>query len=751
MNKTVSSSASTTVGFVEALSERYLNYALATITDRSFPDVRDGMKPVHRRLLYAMRQLGLSPTSSPKKSARVVGDVIGQYHPHGDVAVYEALVRMAQDFSLRYPLIVGQGNFGTTDGDAPAAMRYTEAKLSAVALLLLDGLDENAVDFRTTYDESGREPVVLPGGFPHLLANGASGIAVGMATNIPPHNVAELCAAMRAMIEDPEMKDAALLKLIKGPDFPTGGTIIASHDELKEMYTSGRGSISIEANWQVEDLKGGSYQIVVYELPYQVNKADLVQQIADLIMNKKLPLLDDIRDESADDTRIVLVPKSRNVDADVVMRWLMAHTDLRTKFHVNMNVLDEGRVPRVMSLKQMLQAYLTHRQTVLVRRKQFRLSAVQHRLLLLRGFQLVYLNLDEVIQIIRNNDEPKPLLMQRFKLVDEQAEAILNMRLRALRKLDEMAIKKELKELQDEQKNIESLLASEKLQWQAIDDELTHLQQQFATTTPLGRRRSKVDKKADTDASDVLQLMSNAAAEPVTVVLSKQGWIRTMKGHDLDLAALKFRDGDELLLHTQTQSNARVGLMGSDGRMFTLAVESMPTGRGFGESVRLLCDMATTAEPVAMIPFAADASSANQELLLIASDAKALRVPLSAAVAQTRAGKQLMIVREGETLTTLLVVTAPYVLVITQRKHLGVVALSELPLQDKGVGQLLCKLPARDQLFVVMTVDAGHQLTWRGAKETPLKLKNWILPRGSMPKPAAELLPRNLLSIEVQV
>ncbi|PZO88260.1 MAG: DNA topoisomerase IV subunit A, partial [Micavibrio aeruginosavorus] len=505
-------------GIGKILSERYLSYALSTIMSRSLPDVRDGLKPVHRRLLYAMYQLQLNPTTPPKKSARVVGDVIGKYHPHGDTSVYDALVRLAQDFSVRYPLVDGQGNFGNIDGDNAAAMRYTEARMTEVAKLLLEGIDENAVDFRPTYDGSEDEPLVLPGAFPNLLANGSSGIAVGMATNIPPFNVAELCEASLAMLEG-DIDEKGLQRIIPGPDFPTGGILVESKDSIIETYRTGKGAFRMRARWTKEEIKGGSYQIIVTEIPYQVQKSKLIERIAELINSKKIPMLDDVRDESTEDVRVVLVPKSRNVEPELLMEALFRNCDLETRFSMNMNVLDGGLVPKVMSLKEVLQAWLNHQQEVLVRRSRHRLEKVIHRLEVLAGYLIVYLNIDEVIKIIRNSDEPKPALMKKFGLTEIQAEAVLNIRLRSLAKLEEMEIRREHDKLSAEKDALEKLIGSEARQWTAIKKQIAGLQTMFGKTTPLGKRRTMVGKVPTPMAIENIEeaLMEK---EPVTVICS---------------------------------------------------------------------------------------------------------------------------------------------------------------------------------------------------------------------------------------
>jgi len=581
--------------FGEILSERYLSYALSTIMARSLPDVRDGMKPVHRRLMYAMFLLKLNPEQSPKKSARVVGDVIGKYHPHGDTAVYDAMVRLAQDFAQRYPLVDGQGNFGNIDGDNAAAMRYTEARLTSTALLLLDGIHEDAVAFRPTYDGSEREPVVLPGGFPNLLANGASGIAVGMATNIPPHNVQELCEAMELMLErDASIEDIAAI--VQGPDFPTGGTLVESHADIVKAYATGKGSFRVRAKWQKEELDRGQYQIVVTEIPYQVQKSKLIERIAELIVSKKLPMLDDVCDESAEDMRLVLVPKNRNIEPELLMEALFRSCDLETRFGLNLNVLDGGLVPRVMNVKEVLQAWLDHQQEVLVRRSQFRLDKVNHRIEVLAGYLIVYLNIDEVIRIIRFEDKPKAELINVFALTDVQAEAILNLRLRRLHKLEEVEIRTEHDELCAERDGLEALIKSEARQWTKIKKQVKALKKIYGQDTKLGARRTVIGDAPRLVSVDLDKAMIEK--EPITVICSEQGWIRAMKGHGVEADDLKYKDGDREQFVMEALTTDKLLVFGTNGRFYTLGCDKLPSGRGFGEPVRIMIDLPNDSETV---------------------------------------------------------------------------------------------------------------------------------------------------------
>ena len=675
--------------FGEILSGRYLSYALSTIMSRSLPDVRDGLKPVHRRLLYAMSQLSLKPESPPKKSARVVGDVIGKYHPHGDQSVYDALVRLAQDFAVRYPLIDGHGNFGNIDGDNAAAMRYTEARLTHVARLLLEGIDENAVDFRETYDGSENEPIVLPAAFPNLLANGASGIAVGMATNIPPFNVAELCKTMLLMLEE-DPSENKIAGIIKGPDFPTGGILVEPKANIVSAFKTGKGSFRVRATWDTEELKGGAYQIIVTEIPYQVQKSKVIEKIAELMFARKLPLLDDVRDESAEDVRIVLVPKSRNVEAEILMETLFRVTDLETRFSMNMNVLDGGTVPRVMGIKEVLQAWLNHQQEVLVRRSQHRLEKVLHRIEVLEGYLIVYLNIDKVIKIIREKDEPKKELIKVFKLTEVQADAILNMRLRNLRKLEEMEIKGEHDDLVDESELLQKLIKSEARQWTQIKKQIKALQETFDSSTELGKRRTKIGRALEPVDIDSLQ-EAMIEKEPVTVILSRKGWIRAMKGHEQNLKNLKFKDGDGLDYALEAQTTDKILAFGSNGRFYTLACDKLPSGRGYGEPLRLMADLPNDASVVSMEVYDPDSK------LVVASDAGyGFIVQQSDVFAQTKGGKQILNVASGKTkskakLCTRLEENHDHIAVIGKNRKLLVFDLEDMPVMAKGKGVILQK------------------------------------------------------------
>jgi topoisomerase-4 subunit A len=669
----------------EALSERYLAYALSTIVSRSLPDVRDGLKPVHRRLLYAMRLLRLEPNSGFKKSARVVGDVIGKYHPHGDQAIYDALVRLAQEFALRYPLIDGQGNFGNIDGDNAAAMRYTEARLTEVAMALLEGIDENAVDFRPTYDGEGEEPVVLPAAFPNLLANGAQGIAVGMATAIPPHNAHEVCEALLHLIEHPNARIETLVERMPGPDFPTGGVLVEPRQTVVEAYRLGRGSLRVRARWEVEQLKGGTWQIVVTEIPYQVQKSRLVEKIAELLANRKLPALADIRDESTAEVRLVLEPRSRNVEPQALMESLFKQTELETRFGLNMNVLDADTTPRVMDLREVLQAFLDHRHEVLVRRTRHRLGEIARRLEVLDGLIVAYLNLDEVIRIIRYEDEPRAKLIQTFDLSEVQADAILNMRLRALRKLEEMKIREEHEKLSAEQADLEALLQDEGRRWSSIAGQIRETRKRFGKDTELGRRRTELgDAPPEVD----VPLEAFVEREPITVLCSAKGWIRAMKGHLQDTAEVKYKDGDRHRFAIHAQTTDKLLIFATNGRFYTLGADRLPGGRGFGEPLRLMLDLPNDHDVVTIL-----VHKGGRRLLVASDDNRGFQVDEDEVVAQKKGGKQILTV-SGKTEAKLcrpIPAEADHVAVVGTNRKLLVFALEELPELAKGRGVILQK------------------------------------------------------------
>ncbi len=723
------------VPFAEALSERYLSYALSTIVSRSLPDVRDGLKPVHRRLLYAMHELGLSASGGYKKCARVVGDVIGKYHPHGEVAVYDAMVRMAQDFSMRYPLVDGQGNFGSIDGDNAAAQRYTECKMTPIAEALLQGIRENAVDFRPTYDSSDAEPTVLPGLFPNLLANGTSGIAVGMATNIPPHNAGEICSALLHLIKHPNARIGSLLEFMPGPDFPTGGEIVESAETIENAYATGRGSLRTRARWKLEKLKNGTWQIVVYEIPYQISKSKLIEQVAALMEEKKLHFLDDIHDESDTEIRLVLTPKSRNIEPEALMESMFQSTDLETRFGINMNVVDAKQVPRVMNLRELLQSFLDHQKQVLIRRKKFRLEHIDSRLEILAGYLIVYLNLDEVIKIIRKEDEPKPKLMIRFKLTDTQADAILNMRLRNLRKLEEMQIKQETADLESERAAIRKLLKNEELQWQAVADIVKNIRDKFGDKYVHGKRRSIFGHPP----SGVVIPMLAIEKEPVTVVCSAGGWIRSMKGHITQTAELKYKEGDAEKFILPAQSTDKIIIFASNGKFYTLDVAKLPSGRGFGEPIRLSIEISQDHDLVNMF-----IHNPSRELLVLSSDGRGFTVMESDVLAQTKNGKQVLNLPEHEKAVACTVADGDMVAVVGQNRKMLIFEKSEIPQMTRGRGVMLQKYKdGRASDIAVFDKSKGLEWHSRGKPVIETKLLDWMGKRGQ----SGRMVPRGFSQI----
>jgi topoisomerase-4 subunit A len=662
-----------------ALEERYLAYALSTIMHRALPDVRDGLKPVHRRIIHAMSEMGIRPNSAFKKCARIVGDVIGKFHPHGDQSVYDALVRLAQDFSQRYPIVDGQGNFGNIDGDGAAAYRYTEARMTDVAALLLEGIGEDAVDFRATYNEEDEEPVVLPGAFPNLLANGASGIAVGMATSIPPHNAHELCDAALYLIKHPDASVEKLVEFIPGPDLPTGGVIVESRENILDAYKTGRGGFRVRAKWETEDLGRGGYQIVITEIPFQVQKSRLIEKIAELLLARKLPLLEDVRDESAEDVRIVLVPKSRTVDATLLMESLFRLSDLESRLPLNMNVLSLGKVPKVMALNEVLSEWLAHRKDVLVRRSRHRLAAIDRRLEILGGLLVAYLNLDEVIRIIREEDEPKQVMMAKWSLTDNQAEAILNMRLRNLRKLEEFEIRKEFDELSNEKAEIEGLLASDEKQWQTVAWEIGEVKKKYAKATEIGRRRTQFADAPDADIEAIQQAMIEK--EPVTIVISQKGWIRALKGHMSDTSSLTFKEGDGPKLAFPAQTTDKLLLLTTGGKAYTLGADKLPGGRGHGEPIRIMVDMENDQD--ILTAFVHDPS---RKLLLVSTAGNGFIVAESEMVANTRKGKQIMNVSMPDEAKLAVPVTGDHVAVVGENRKLLAFPLAQVPEMSRGKG-----------------------------------------------------------------
>ena len=742
-----------------AIGERYLTYALSTIMHRALPDARDGLKPVHRRILYAMRELRLTATSAFRKSAKISGDVMGNYHPHGDVAIYDAMARLAQDFNVRYPLVDGQGNFGNIDGDNPAASRYTEARLTAIAETLMEGLTENAVDFRANYDGTLEEPVVMPAAFPNLLANGSTGIAVGMATNIPPHNLDELIQGCHAMLRDPDLSDEALFALIPGPDFPTGGVMIEPPATILEAYRTGRGSFRTRAKWAVEDLGRGVWQIVVSEIPYQVAKSKLIEKLAELIQTKRIPLLADVRDESADDIRIVLEPRSRTVDPDMLMAALFKSSDLEARFSLNMNVLIDGRVPRVCSLKEVLRAFLDHRRAVLKRRSQHRVEKIDHRLEVLEGFILTFLNLDRVIDIIRYDDDPKSALMRESwgkphkramsekdyvapakgdgELSDLQAESILNMRLRSLRRLEEMELLRERDALMKERAGLADLLESDRLQWKQIGTELEAIRKQFGKDTVLGRRRT-----AFAVAGDVEEVSFEAMIErePITVICSAMGWIRAMKGH-VDLAAeQKFKDGDAARFAFHAETTDKILLIGANGRFYTLIGVNLPGGRGMGEPVRLMVDLPNESEIVDLQIF-----RGGERLLVTSTAGDGFVVASDEVLAQTRAGKQVLTLGAGVKTALCRKVVGDAVAVVGDNRKMLVFPLADLPEMSKGKGVRLQKYKDGG-LSDAITFVLAAGLSWKdpaGRTRSETDLSEWQAARATAGRMAPRGFPRD--------
>jgi topoisomerase-4 subunit A len=743
-----------------AIGERYLTYALSTIMHRALPDARDGLKPVHRRILYAMRELRLASSGGFRKSAKISGDVMGNYHPHGDAAIYDAMARLAQDFNVRYPLVDGQGNFGNIDGDNPAASRYTEARMTALAEALLDGLNENAVDFRDNYDGTLQEPIVLPASFPNLLANGSSGIAVGMATNIPPHNVAELCDACLHLIKTPDARDETLLNYVPGPDFPTGGVIVESPENIRNAYATGRGSFRLRAKWQVEDLGRGQWQIVVTEIPYQVQKSKLIEKIAELINSKKIPILGDIRDESADDIRLILEPKSKNVDPDVLMNTMFKNSDLEIRFSLNMNVLIDGVTPKVCSLKEVLRAFLDHRRQVLVRRTTFRVEKIDHRLEVLEGLIIAFLNLDRVIDIIRYDDDPKVALMaedwqvdhiratseadyvgpnksHEGELTEVQAEAILNMRLRSLRRLEEMELVRERDALMEERAGLSDLLANDSLQWARVAEQLKETKKQFGKEYVGGARRSQFAEA--TEAEDV-PIEAMIEREPITIVCSKMGWIRAMTGH-IDLnRELKYKDGDGPAFIFHAETTDRLLVLGSNGRFYTVSCANLPGGRGMGEPLRLMVDLPNEVAIVTMFTY-----EAGTKLLVASSAGDGFIVPQDDVIAQTRSGKQVLNVKGDNVASVCHVVKGDHIAVVGENRKVLIFSIEELPEMGRGKGVRLQKYKDGG-LSDATTFNVEEGLSWldpAGRTRTENDLAEWIAKRASAGRMAPRGFPRN--------
>ncbi|TIQ88096.1 MAG: DNA topoisomerase IV subunit A [Mesorhizobium sp.] len=727
------------VDLKKALEERYLAYALSTIMHRALPDVRDGLKPVHRRIMHAMRLLRLNPDQGFAKCARIVGEVMGKFHPHGDQSIYDALVRLAQDFSMRYPLVDGQGNFGNIDGDNAAAMRYTEARMTDVATELLSGITEDAVDYRPTYNEEDEEPVVLPGAFPNLLANGSSGIAVGMATSIPPHNAAELCDAALHLIEHPDAPVSTLMDFVQGPDFPTGGIIVDSRASILEAYETGRGGFRVRAKWSQEDQGRGTWSIVVTEIPYGVQKARLIEKIAELLMARKLPLLEDIRDESAEDIRVVLVPKSRSVDPGILMESLFKLTELESRFPLNMNVLSRGKIPNVLSLKGVLREWLEHRREVLLRRSRHRLGEIERRLEILAGYLIAYLNIDEVIRIIREEDEPKQVMMARWSLTDNQAEAILNMRLRALRKLEEFEIRKEFDGLTTEKKQIEALLASNARQWSTIKWEVSSIREKFGPETALGKRRTQFADAPEHDLTDIAHAMIER--EPVTVVVSEKGWLRAMKGHLTDHSLLTFKEGDSLKLAFHAQTTDKVLVFTTGGKFYTIGADRLPGGRGHGEPIRIIVDMDNDQDIVT-----AFVHDPKRKLLLVSHDGNGFVVPEEEVVANTRKGKQVMNVKAPDEAQRCMPVAGDHLAIVGENRKMLVFPLAEIPEMGRGKGVRLQKYKDGGVLDL-KTFTLASGLSWQDSADRTFtksreELVEWIGARASAGRMVPKGFPR---------
>ena len=724
------------IEIVDALEERYLAYALTTIMDRALPDVKDGLKPVHRRLLYAMRQLNLSPNSSFKKSARIVGEVMGRFHPHGDQAIYDTLVRLAQDFSVRWPLINGQGNFGNIDGDNAAAMRYTESKLTSISELLLSGIDEECVEFRLTYDEVDKEPTVLPANFPNLLANGSSGIAVGMATSIPPHNVEEICNASLHLIKHRNSHFDKLIDFIPGPDFPTGGEIYESRESILNTYKTGKGNIRIRAKWEIEKGKRGVWKIVVTEIPYQVNKGKLIEKIAQLIIDKKLPILDDVRDESDENIRLILVPRNRDVNPEQLMEALFNLSDLETRFSINLNAINNN-IPKVHNLRDLLLAWLDHRRDVLIKRSQFRLNQIKDRMELLSGYLIVYVNLDEVIKIIREEDEPKNKLIKKYDLTENQANSILNMRLRSLRKLEEIKIKEEFDSLKVEKSNLNKLLKSDSLQWRDVSSEIKEIKRDFSKKTELGKRRTKINY--DTEIIDV-DLNFSEPPEPITVILSQEGWIKTLKGVDHNISEIKFKDGDELLFAQETMSDNKIMLFASNGKFYTLETNSLPSGRGYGDPLNLLIDLHDGDKIISLYSF-----KQEDELIIASKNGYGFIVSFGDLISNRKGGKQIINLSNDDIAMSSAKLEGTHIAVIGENKKLVIFGKEELPRMTRGKGVKLQKYKEGNLKSVLsFSYEKGLNIIDKNGRSRNFDdIGNWLGKRGQAGKKVPKGFPRN--------
>ncbi|MCP5369700.1 MAG: DNA topoisomerase IV subunit A [Rickettsiaceae bacterium] len=726
------------IDFTQAISERYLSYALSTIMSRSLPDVRDGLKPVHRRLLYAMIKLKLDPNSGYKKCARIVGDVMGKYHPHGDVAIYDTLVRLSQNFSLRYPLIDGQGNFGSVDGDNAAAMRYTESKMTHICSFIIKDLDQDTVEFIPTYDNSDTEPELLPSAFPNLLANGSEGIAVGMATSIPPHNLHELCDALIYMIDnsDQELHCADLLKFIKGPDFPTGGIIIDSEETIQRAYNTGRGSFRVRSKWIIEKLHHGLYQIVITEIPYQVQKSKLIEHIADLMHEKKLPLISNIRDESDENIRIVIEPKGRTCSAEMVMESLFKLTELESRINLNMNVLSSAGIPKVMNILEVLQEFLSHRHVIVTRRSKFWVNKINERLEILEALQIVYLNIDEVIRIIREEDDAKLALMNCFQITESQAEAILNIKLRTLRKLEEEQISNEYKELQNKLQNLEGILKNPKQLWSVIKQEINEVKKEFGFDSIIGKRRTNFELL--NVSNQVIDITAFIEKEPITIICSKMGWIRSIKGHNLDLSNLKFKEGDTLAFLTETYTTNNILICTNSGKFFTLLADNIAKGKGQGESIKLMIDIGDD-EIVNILPY-----EAKQQLLLISSNGKGFIVETHDVLASTKNGRQIMQLKNGATCIICIEVIGDMLAIIGSNRRLIIFSISDIPVMKKGQGVTLQKYK-NATVSDAKTFSSSEGLSWNLGNKIRVEkeILAWRSGRGGIGKIPPVGFPKN--------
>tara|TARA_Y100001970_G_scaffold45236_1_gene56739 strand:- start:41010 stop:43229 length:2220 start_codon:yes stop_codon:yes gene_type:complete len=738
MSKSKKLSKVETIALSDALGERYLAYALSTITSRSLPDVRDGLKPVQRRLLFAMRELKLDPKSGHKKCARVVGDVIGKFHPHGDTAVYDALVRLAQSFSVRWPLVEGHGNFGNIDGDNAAAMRYTEARLTDFATSLLEGISEDAVDFRNTYDGQEEEPLVLPAAVPNLLCNGASGIAVGLATNIPPHNLEELCEAILLLLQNQRTAIDDLLKVCPGPDFPTGGVLVESAALIRDAYKSGRGSLRLRARWEVEKLGRGQWQIIVTEIPYQVQKSKLIERIAELLENRKIALLGDVSDESAEDVRILLGPKNRSVDPAILMEMLFKQTDLEVRIGLNMNVLDADSVPKIMGLREMLLAFIAHRYSVLQRINSHRLKKIIDRINVLEGYLIVYLNLDKVIRIIREEDEPKKKLMKTFKLNDLQAESVLNMRLRSLRKLEEVELKREHKGLRDEKQQIQRLLASKTRQKTALRNEIQNIKKRFGKSSKIGIRRTEIfgpPKSVDLSVELLVE------REPVTVICSDKGWVRTIKGHVDEQTEVRYKEGDKERFRFFAETTDKLILFATNGRFYTLLADKLSSGRGYGEPIRLMADIGNENDIVSFFVY-----DQKSRLLVVSDDGRGFFVDEKNIIAQTKSGKQVLNVKDPLKASICIPAIGDSVALIGENRKLLIFRSDEIPIMNRGRGVILQRY--RDgKISDAQVFNLSDGLSWRSGKSqrTEADISGWVGKRGQSGRLPPKGFPRNNL------